>query len=53
MAAADIEQVLQVIHMHPPLVVAGRTVLEEVKTGDLPPLDEEAANVFSQSKHIM
>ncbi len=53
MNADDIEQLLQEIPVHPPAVVPVRTVQEAVAACDLPPLDVDAANVFSQSEHIM
>ena len=53
MYAADIEQLLQDIPEHPPVVVPARTVQEAVDAGDLPPLDVDAANVFTQSEHIL
>ena len=48
--AADIEQVVQEFPVQPPVVVPVRTVQEAVAAGDLPPLDADAANVFSQSE---
>ncbi len=53
MNADDIEQLLQEIPVHPTAVVPVRTVQEAVADGDLPPLDVDAANVFSQSEHIL
>ncbi len=53
MNADDIEQLLQEIPVHPPAVVPFRTVQEAVAAGDLPPLDGDAANVFSLSEHIL
>ncbi len=53
MNADDIEQLLQKIPVHPLAVVPVRTVQEAVAAGDLPPLDVDAANVFSRSKHIL
>jgi len=53
MHAADIEQLLQDIPVQPPVVVPVRTVMEAVAAGDLPPLDVDAANVFSESEHIL
>ena len=53
MSAADIEQLLQDIPVQPPVVVPVRTVQEAIAAGDLPPLDVDAANVFSQSKCIL
>jgi hypothetical protein len=54
MNAADIEQQLQDITVRrvaPPTVVGPvRTMQESVAAGDLPPLDVNAANVFSQSE---
>ncbi len=51
--AADIEQLVQDIPVQPPVVVPARTVQEAVAAGDLPPLDADAANVFSRSERIM
>ena len=51
--AADIEQLLQDIPVQPPVVVPVKTVHEAVAAGDLPPLDVDSANVFSQSEHIL
>jgi hypothetical protein len=48
MNADDIEQLLQDISVQPPVVVPVRTVKEAVAAGDLPPLDVDAADVFSQ-----
>ena len=53
MNADDIEQLLQEIPVHAPAVVPVRTVQEAVGAGDLPPLDEDAANVFSRSEGIL
>ena len=53
MSAADIEQLLQDIPVQPPVVVPVRTVQEAIATGDLPPLDVDAADVFSQSERIL
>jgi hypothetical protein len=39
--------------VQPPVVVPVRTVQEAVAAGDLLPLDVNAANVFSQSEHIL
>jgi hypothetical protein len=39
--------------VQPPVVVPVRTVQQTVAAGDLPPLDVNAANVFSQSKRIL
>ena len=41
--------------MQPPVlpVVPVRMVHEAVTAGDLPPLDMDAANIFSQSEHIL
>jgi hypothetical protein len=48
--AANIEQLVQEIPVQPPVAVPVRTVQEAVAAGDLPPLDADAANVFSQSE---
>ena len=53
MSAADIEQQLQDIPVQPPVVVPVRTVQEAIAAGDLPPLDVDAANVFSHSERIL
>ena len=50
MTADDIEQLLQEIPVQPPVVVPATTVQEAVAAGDLPPLDVDSANVFSQSE---
>ena len=50
---SDIDQLLQDIPVQPPVVVPVRTVQEAVAAGDLRPLDVNAANVFSQSEHIL
>ncbi len=50
MYAAEIEQLLQDIPEQPQVVVPARTVQEAV---DLPPLDVDAANVFTHSEHIL
>ena len=47
-----IEQLLQDIPVQPPVVVPVRTVQEAI-AGDLPPLDVDAADVFSQSERIL
>ena len=49
--AHDIEQLLKDIPVQPPVVVPVRTVQEAVAAGDLPPLDVDAAEVFSDSSH--
>ncbi len=51
--AADIEQLVQDIPVQPPVVVPVRAVQEAVAAGDLPPLDADAANVFSRSERIL
>ena len=53
MNADDIEQLLQDIPVQPPVVVPIRTVQEAIAAGDLPALDVDAAEVFSQSEHIL
>ena len=53
MNADDIEQLLQDIPVQPPVVVPVRTVQEAIAAGDLPPLDVDAADVFSQSERIL
>jgi len=53
MNADDIEQLLQDIPVQPPVVVPVRTVQEAVAAGDIPPLDVDAAEVFSQSERIL
>ncbi len=47
--AADIEQLVQDIPVQLAVVVPVRTVQEAVSAGYLPPLDADAANVFSLS----
>jgi hypothetical protein len=49
----DIELLLQDIPVQPPVVIPERTMLEGVQAEDLPPLDVDAANVFSQSECIL
>ncbi len=52
--AADIKQLVRDIPVQPPVVVVPvRTVQDAVAAGDLPPLDVDAANVFSRSKRIL
>ena len=51
--AHDIEQLLKDIPVQPPVVVPFRTVQEAVAAGDLPPLDVDAAEVFTQSERIL
>jgi hypothetical protein len=51
--AADIVQLVRDIPDQPPVVIPVRTVQEAVAAGDLPPLDADAANVFSRSEHIL
>ena len=53
MNAAEIKQLLQDIPLQQPVVVPVRSVQEAVAAGDLPPLDVEAGNVFSQSERIL
>jgi hypothetical protein len=53
MNANDIEQLLQDIPVQPPVVVPVRTVQEAVAAGDIPPLDVDAAEVFSKSERIL
>jgi hypothetical protein len=53
MSADDIEKLLQDIPVQPPVVVPVRTVQEAIATGELPALDVDAANVFSQSERIL
>ncbi len=49
----DIEQVLKEIPVQQPVVVPVRTEQEAEAAGDLPPLDVDEANVFSQRGHIL
>ncbi len=51
--AADIEQLVQDIPVQQQVVVPVRTVQEAVAAGDLPPLDADAAIVFSRSELIL
>jgi hypothetical protein len=51
--SADIEQLVQDFPVEPPVVIPVRTVQDAVAAGDLPPLDADAANFFSQSEHIL
>jgi hypothetical protein len=39
--------------VQPPVVIPVRTVQEAIAAGDLPPLDADAANVFSRSERIL
>jgi hypothetical protein len=50
MSADDIEKLLQDIPVQPPVVVPIRTVQEAIAAGELPALDVDAAEVFSQSE---
>jgi hypothetical protein len=52
LTVADLEQLLQEIPVQPPVVVPVMTVQEAVAARDLPSLDVDATNVFSQIKHI-
>ncbi len=49
----DIELLLQAIPVQPPVVVPVRTVQDAVAAKDLPALNVDAANVFSQSGRIL
>jgi hypothetical protein len=51
--ADEIEQLVRNIPVQPPVVVPSRTLQEAVAAGDLPPLDADAANVFSRSERIL
>ncbi len=51
--AADNELLLQDIPVQPPVVIPARTMQEAVQAKDLPPLDVDAPNVFSQSERIL
>jgi hypothetical protein len=55
--AADIELLLQDIPvhrtLHPPVVIPARSMQEAIQAEDMPPLDVDAANVFSQSERIL
>ena len=51
--AADIEQLVREIPVQVSVVVPVRTVQEAVAAGDPPPVDAEAANVFSRSERIL
>ncbi len=53
MNADHIEHLVQDIPVQPPVVVPVTTVPQAVAAGDLPPLDVDAANVFSQSEPIL
>jgi hypothetical protein len=53
MNAAYIEQLLQDIPVQPPVENPARTVQEAVAAGDLPPLNVDAANAFTQSERIL
>jgi hypothetical protein len=51
--AADIELLVQDIPVQPPVVISSRTMQAAVEAKDLPPLDVEAVNIFSQSALIL
>ncbi len=50
---ADIELLLQGIPVQPPVVIPARSMQEAIQAEDMPPLDVDAANVFSKSEHII
>jgi hypothetical protein len=51
--AADIELLLQDIPVQPPVVIPARSMQEAIQAKDMPPLNVDAANVFSQSERIL
>ena len=51
--AADIELPLQGIPVQPPVVIPARSMQEAIQAEDMPPLDVDAANVFSKSERII
>ncbi len=51
--AADIELLLQDIPVQPPVVILARTMQEAIQAEDMPPLDVDAANVFSHSERSL
>ena len=51
--AADIELLLQGIPVQPPVVIPARSMQEAIQAEDMPPLDVDAANVFSKSERII
>ena len=51
--AADIELLLQDIPVQPPVVIPARSMQEAIQAEDMPPLDVDAANVFSKSERIL
>jgi hypothetical protein len=51
--AADIELLLQDIPVQPPVVIPARSMQEAIQAEDMPPLDVDAANVFSKSERII
>jgi hypothetical protein len=51
--AADIELLLQGIPVQPPVVIPARSMQEAIQAEDMPPLDVDAANVFSKTERII
>jgi polyhydroxyalkanoate synthesis regulator phasin len=51
--AADIELLLQGIPVQPPVVIPARSMQEAIQAEDIPPLDVDAANVFSKTERII
>jgi hypothetical protein len=51
--AADIELLLQGIPVQPPVVIPARSMQDAIQAEDMPPLDVDAANVFSKSERIL
>jgi hypothetical protein len=51
--AADIEPLLQDIPVQLLVVIPARTMQEAIQAADMPPLDVDAANVYSQSERIL
>ncbi len=51
--AADIELLLQGIPVQPPVVIPARSMQEAIQAEDMPPLDVDAANIFSKSERIL
>ena len=50
---ADIELLLQGIPVQPPVVIPARSMQEAIQAEDMPPLDVDAANVFSKSEGVL
>ncbi len=51
--AADIQLLLLGIPVQPPVVIPASSMQEAIQAEDMPPLEVDAANVFSKSKRII